>query len=161
VAYYEKRQGKVKRIGPLVVGTVTPIFQKYGFVQARILLEWEHIMTPKFAKLCEPVKVAFPYKQRNNGCLYLRSTSSMATEITYLEPQILEKINQYFGYQAIGKISIHHGPLQRVRVEKRPKEHELSEETKTSLDAQVESIENDRLRDVLLSLGKGIHLKKR
>jgi hypothetical protein len=119
------------------------------------LLEWEYIVTPQFAQFCTPLKVTFPLKQRNNGRLLLRATSSMATEISYLEPLILSRINQYFGYQAISKISLLQGPITK-RLPKKPVRKLLSDAAQSSLETHVQPIEDDRLRAALLSLGMGI-----
>jgi len=155
-----KRQARTCRVGPLIVEAITPICQQNGFVQARILLEWEYIVTPQFAQFCIPLKVTFPLKQRNNGRLLLRATSSMATEISYLEPLILSRINQYFGYQAISKISLLQGPIAKKALSRKPPRNPLPEAIQTTLKNHVQSIEDDRLRAALLSLGMGISQQK-
>ncbi len=155
-----KRQARTCRVGPLIVDAITPICQQNGFVQARILLEWEYIVTPQFAQFCTPLKVTFPLKQRNNGRLLLRATSSMATEISYLEPLILSRINQYFGYQAISKISLLQGPITRKTLPQKPPRRPLPEAVQSSLESQVQPISDDRLRAALLSLGMGISHEK-
>ncbi|MGV8948286.1 MAG: DUF721 domain-containing protein [Candidatus Paracaedibacter sp.] len=154
-----KRQARTCRVGPLIVDAITPICQQNGFVQARILLEWEYIVTSQFAQFCTPLKVTFPLKQRSNGRLLLRATSSMATEISYLEPLILSRINQYFGYQAITKISLLQGPITQKNPPQ-PTRKPLSEAIQSSLENHVQPIEDDRLRAALLSLGVGISHKK-
>ena len=157
---WTKRQGKTRRVGSLIVHTITPICQQNGFIQARILLEWDHIVTPQFAQFCTPLKVTFPLKQRSNGRLLLRATGSMALEISYLEPHILKSINQYFGYEAISKIHFSQDPLfQKAPLQKSSQKilrKPLSDELQSSLEIQVHSIEDDRLRAALLSLGVGI-----
>jgi hypothetical protein len=155
-----KRYARTARVGTLIVEAITPICQQNGFIQARILLEWEYIVSPQFAQLCTPIKVTFPLKQRTNGRLLLRATSSMATEISYLEPQILSRINQYFGYQAISKISLQQGPVALKIPLKKAIQRPLSPEAKSSLESQVQPIEDDRLRAALLSLGVGISQSK-
>jgi hypothetical protein len=147
---------KACRVGPLIIDTITPICQQNGFIQARILLEWEYIVTPQFAQFCVPLKVTFPTQQRHNGRLLLRASSSMAMEISYLEPHILHRINQYFGYQAISKITLHQGPVIASTSLKKKSIKPLSEATQSVLKDQVQSVEDDRLRAALLSLGIGI-----
>lgn len=155
-----QRQARTCRVGPLIVDAITPICQQNGFVQARILLEWEYIVTPQFAQFCTPLKVTFPLKQRNNGRLLLRATSSMATEISYLEPLILSRINQYFGYQAISKISLLQGPITKKIPSKKPIRKPLPEAVQSRLECHVQPIEDDRLRAALLALGMGISEEK-
>ena len=151
-----RRQARTCRVGPLVLDAITPICQQNGFVQARILLEWDYIVTPQFSQFCTPLKVTFPLKQRHNGRLLLRATSSMATEISYLEPLILSRINQYFGYQAISKISLQQGPVAKRAPRKMTTSKPLPEAEQTRLQNNVQPIEDERLRAALLSLGVGI-----
>jgi hypothetical protein len=151
-----ERIAKTCRVGPLIVDTITPICQQNGFIQARILLEWDYIVTPQFAKFCIPIKVSFSSKQRQNGKLLLRATSSMATEISYLEPHILNRINQYFGYQAISRINLQQGPVNYRTSKQKRNEKTLSEPTQTILRQQVQCIQDDRLRQALLTLGMRI-----
>lgn len=153
---WNKRQARICRVGPLISNTITPICQQNGFVQARILLEWEYIISPQFAHFCTPLKVTFPLKQRNNGRLYVKASSSMATEIVYQEPTILNKINQYFGYQAISSIMVLQGPITKKAPLKKLVEKPLSEAVQSSLKSHVQGVEDDRLRAALLSLGMGI-----
>ena len=84
----------------------------------------------------------------------------MATEISYLEPHILNRINQYFGYQAISKISLQQGPLNKKTTPKKLANKPLSADAQSSLENQVQPIEDDRLRAALLSLGVGIFQEK-
>lgn len=150
------RQGRICRVGPLVVETITPICQQNGFIQARILLEWEYIVTSLFSQFCEPLKVTFPFKQRHNGRLFLKTTSSMATEISYYEPLILSRINQYFGYQAVSKLTLIQGPINRTTPLKKSPQNSLSQENQALLEQCVYPIEDDRLRTALFELGKEI-----
>jgi hypothetical protein len=151
-----KRQARTCRVGPLIMDAITPICQQNGFVQARILLEWDYIVTPQFSQFCTPLKVTFPLKQRHNGRLLLRATSSMATEISYLEPLILSRINQYFGYQAISKIALLQGPITKRALHKRAIPKPLPEAEQIRLHNDVQPIKDERLRAALLSLGTGI-----
>ena len=154
-----KRQGRTCRVGSLIVNTITPICQQNGFIQTRILLEWEYIVM-QFAQLCTPVKIKFPWPQRNNGCLFLTATSSMATEIVYYEPMILNKINQYFGYQAVSSLKVLQGPITTNNPLKKSAQKTLSEADQSSLETQVQPIKDDRLRAALLSLGASISQEK-
>lgn len=161
VSNKNKRQAKTCRVGSLIADTITPICQQNGFIQARILLEWDYIVTPQFAQFCIPLKLTFPVQQRHNGSLLLKATSSMATEISYLEPLIISRINQYFGYQAISKLRVLQGPIpQRSLLKKRPQKP-LEPGVQASLQIYVQPVEDEDLRAALLSLGIGLYKKEK
>ncbi len=84
----------------------------------------------------------------------------MATEIVYYEPLILNKINQYFGYQAVSSLKVIQGPVFRKTSPKKLDQMPLPDIVQSSLEIQVQAVEDDRLRAALLSLGAGISRKK-
>ena len=43
--------------------------------------------------------------------LHVRVDGGFATELQHLEPVVLDRINTYFGYRAIGRLSMVQGPL--------------------------------------------------
>lgn len=156
---WHPRQGKTRRVGSLIANAITPVCQQNGFIQARILLEWDHIV-PQFSHLCIPVRIKFPWPHRHNGCLIVRATGSMAVQMVYYEPVILDKINQYFGYQAVSSLKFDQGPLSLKTSPKKAVQKPLPDEVQSFLEAQVQPIEDDRLRAALLSLGMGISQAK-
>lgn len=84
----------------------------------------------------------------------------MATEIVYYEPLILNKINQYFGYQAVSSLKVIQGPVFRKTSPKKLDQMPLPDAVQSSLEIQVQAVEDDRLRAALLSLGAGISQEK-
>ena len=158
--YEKKRGGRARKVGAVLTHAITPACHQKGFVEARILLEWGYIVTSQFSQFCIPLKVTFPPKKRSEGRLFLQATSSMAAEITYFEPLILSRVNQYFGYQAISKISIFQEPVNVAGVIRPPRRFmrqiPLPEATQALLETHVQPIEDDRLRSALLRLGVGI-----
>lgn len=123
-------------------------------------MDWPQIVGSDFARFCEVEKLTFPYKQRQNGRLTVRASSAMAVAITYQEPLILEKINSYFGYQAVSKLVILQGPLRHkpeVKLEK--KEIPVPTEVMTEIAEQVADIEDEVLRQSLVNLGMSVYKK--
>ena len=140
-----------------VLGKITdPISQQQGFVKAAILLDWHLIVGEKFAANCQPEKITFPYERRTNGRLSLKTTSSFALEIAHLEPMIVEKINRYFGYKAVERLTINHGLVrQKTPVKKKPVV--LPVEIAQSIDDQVQNVTDEKLRKALSNFGKSLH----
>jgi hypothetical protein len=157
---FTMRRSQTRPLGSLIVPLVTPICQKRGFISATIIVDWSLIVGHEFQRFCQPEKLIFPHKQRSAGCLYVRTTSSMAPEIAYLEPTILEKINCYFGYQAVSKIIIRQGPI--LTKERSPaKSAPLPPvEILEGVRAQVCEIKNDALKESLMKLGTMVMMKK-
>jgi hypothetical protein len=60
--------------------------------------------------MCTPQGLSFQHRDRRmDGTLTLKVQSSQATRLQHLEPQLIERINGYFGYRAIARLRLLHG----------------------------------------------------
>ncbi len=94
-------------------GRVTkPVFGRSGLANGALVVDWPAIVGTVIAAHTLPLRIKFPPKERSSGILVVKvSNSAFATEIAHLEPLILQKINGYFGYLAVARLSLKHGPL--------------------------------------------------
>lgn len=146
-----KRYGKPRTLSKCLNHLVDPICRKQGFVNASVVLDWPQIVGQNFADLCQIIKVTFPFNSRLDGCLHLNTTSSLAAVLAYEEPLILEKINRYYGYEAISKLKIFHG-LKSIK--KKPV-HIKVENAVASI-PEIEGISYEPLKEALANLGQYI-----
>lgn len=145
----------IQTINPII----NPIYKKQGFVEAKMILDWELIMGD-FAKFCVPEKIHFPYQKRTNGTLKIKTISAFAPEISYHEPIIIDKINRYFGYKAVAKLSISHlhmPPPRKIKTESVKVPPEQEEALKNS----IADIKNPQLNEALYELGMAMLRKKK
>lgn len=128
------------------------LFQQHGFAVASIILDWSKIVGDQFAHLCTPEKITFPVHKKREGRLVVVASSAVAAEIAYLEPQIIDKINRYFGYPAVAKISVKHATIKKTAYKPKVK-RTISPELVAS---HVQNIQDKQLQQALLDLGVGI-----
>jgi hypothetical protein len=108
------RRHQIRAISTSIERLTRPIFQRRGFGGAGIVEHWEDIVGSHLASACTPERISYPGQSRRGGTLHLRiGSSSLALEIQHLEPQIIERINSHFGYGAIARLRIQHGPVTR------------------------------------------------
>ncbi|MBN9343259.1 MAG: hypothetical protein BGO76_03555 [Caedibacter sp. 38-128] len=93
-------------IAKLLPKLVKSSFEKKGFVQAEILLEWGKIVGQEMSQKCIPEKLVFPKGKKVEGTLYLNVEISSGLLIEYGAPLIIDKINSYFGYQAVARLKL-------------------------------------------------------
>ena len=87
-----------------------PIFRRRGFLDGKIMQNWELIVGKLLSSISLPEKITFPTGKRIQGTIHLRlDNAAFATEVQHLQPVILERINRYFGYSAIANLRIIHG----------------------------------------------------
>lgn len=75
-----------------------------GFAEPDVLLRWEEAVGPHLAGLCQPMKVS--YGSSIGATLTVRVDGGHAPEIKHQEPQIVERINRFYGYRAISRLKL-------------------------------------------------------
>ena len=78
---------------------------------------------------------------------------ALATEVMHFEPILLERINRFFGFRAVGNIKIIHGPLPKPKQDKKPPLPKLAPERRADIEKNPEDVGDDELRDALTRLG--------
>ena len=151
-----KLRGSGPRALAAVLNKVTrPIFGKRGFAGGAVVTEWPTIVGPHLAAHTVPERIAYQGAGRDHGVLHLRVNSgALATELQHLEPQLLERINGYFGYRSVERLRIVHGPLPPAEAPLKPAPRALDRSEEKDLAARLAGIKDDDLRAALDALGR-------
>ncbi len=110
---HHQRRG-IHALASMLPRVTAPIFKKRGFAEAGILTDWPAIVGEHLARHTMPEKIAFARGARTAGVLHVVTESAFAPELQHLEPQVIERINGYFGYYAVGRLRIQHGRVVRA-----------------------------------------------
>jgi hypothetical protein len=131
-----------------------PVFGRHGFAGGALLVDWPAIVGSAVASHTLPVRIKFPPKDRSGGTLIIKVDSgAFATELAHLEPLIIERINGYFGWGAVAKLRLLHGPLPQPRKKAAPP---APGEVPAVFEARLATVEDPELRAVLERLGRRI-----
>ena len=85
--------------------SVKELLRKRGFFELELLKNWVEIVDEKYAKKTLPIKIRST--NSNNGAnLTIKVDPSIAFGFEHDREKIKNKINSYFGYSAIEKITI-------------------------------------------------------
>lgn len=136
-----------------------------GFASTEIIARWADIVGAEIAAHSEPMKINWPRPVNDTGdtaqaepaTLVLRVEGPAALEIQHLSAVILERVNRFFGWQAIGRMTLRQAPLHR-RVKKAPPPPPDPAVT-ARLAAGMPEVEDDDLRQALARLGASIKRK--
>jgi hypothetical protein len=97
--------------------TLNEGFARQGFASAELVTRWADIAGADIAAHCEPIKIQWPRpihdQEPEPATLVLRVEGPAAIEIQHLSSVILERVNRFFGWQAIGAIALRQAPLRR------------------------------------------------
>ncbi|MBI4366449.1 MAG: DUF721 domain-containing protein [Deltaproteobacteria bacterium] len=104
-------------LSDLLAATLGDALKSQGFASAEILARWRDIVGPEVAAHSEPIKINWPRgigdQAPEPATLVLRVEGPAAIEIQHLSAVILERVNRFFGWQAIGAIALRQAPLRR------------------------------------------------
>ena len=155
-----KRSAKgLRPISNYVPKIASETFKKRGFLHSEIVTSWKLIIGDNFYKICVPIKITFPPKSRNNGTLSLLVDGPIAVEIQYHQDSIINKINSYFGYSAIGKLKLKQLPFEEGKKKVKVRAKKGQKEPKTGNlfeNLEIDKIKNAELKAALLELRKSI-----
>ena len=85
-----RRSFVARPIGSILPSITRPAFSRQNTPAVRLMLEWEAIVGPALAAQTTPRRIAA-------GTLTVACAGPVAMEIQHLAPQLIERINGYFG----------------------------------------------------------------
>jgi hypothetical protein len=122
-----------------------------------LLSEWPEIVGAEVARHCLPRKLAFPRRnERRDGVLTLRVEPGWALELQHLSPQVIERVNGYFGYPAVAQLKFQQGPVRQTPKTERKSPRSLNREEQQALDSRTRGLANRRLSEALNRLGRNV-----
>lgn len=112
-ARYERpRGGQARAIADLMPEIGRTAFRKFGFVQSSVLTRWPEIVGERHARVCQPESIRFPPGEKGDGILQVVVVPAHAPIIQHVIPEIIERVNRFFGYQAVIKVKLRQGAVQ-------------------------------------------------
>jgi hypothetical protein len=141
--------------------TLSDSLKAQGFASTEIIARWADIAGPEIAAHSEPMKINWPRaigeEAPEPATLVLRVEGPAALEIQHLAAVILERVNRFFGWQAIGRIALRQAPLRRREPSTPPPP--LDPKVAARIADSLPMIEDEELRQSLARLGAAIKRK--
>jgi hypothetical protein len=118
------RRTSARPLAELIVGAVGETFRRQGFASIELVTHWEDIVGPEIAAHCEPMKLQWARtkdpEDAEPATLVLRVEGPAAIEIQHLAGILIERVNRFFGWQAVGRLAMRQAPLAR-RLKPKPR----------------------------------------
>ncbi len=109
--YQRPRGGPAKSISDLVPEIGRAAFRRYGFIQSSVVSRWAEIVGERYAAVSLPESIRFPRGEKEGGTLHLLVTGAYATLMQHIAPDIVERVNRFFGYGAVSHIRFRQGTV--------------------------------------------------
>jgi hypothetical protein len=129
------------------------VLGRHGLAEGGLVADWAAVVGETIADCSLPLRLSFSGSERRDGTLHVRVAGALALELQHLEPQVLERINGYFGYRAVARLKLHQGPLPSGRRAERPPARAIDD---ADIVRAVADVEDEGLRRALHGLGRSL-----
>ena len=147
-----KSQSYIQGLRPFsnsIPKTLKKYLRKGGYNYSNIVDNWTKIVNKKISDSCFPITVKMK-KEMKDGDLILNVIHGKEIEIEYAKNEIMEKINSFFGYNCISKITlkiVQHKIDEPIKVLPKIKD-------KNSIDSKIQNLKNEQLKKSLKNFFK-------
>jgi hypothetical protein len=153
-------------INKAIMPLTKQLLGKNGLIELEILKNWSAIVGKELALNSLPQKITFQKDKKTDGCLYISVNSgAFALEINQSAPQIIGKINVFFGYPAVSSLKIIQTSNASLSLKNKKntvnmKKSLVSEQEEIYITELVKEIKSQELRETLERLGRAVFSNK-
>ncbi|HEY0043949.1 MAG TPA: DciA family protein [Allosphingosinicella sp.] len=113
------RSNRARAVSDMLPHVGGAAFRRFGFVQSSIVSRWREIVGERYATVSSPESIRFPPGKRSDGVLTLVVEGAHGPMMQHVAPLIVERVNRFFGYAAVQRVSIRQGLVQLARAKAR------------------------------------------
>jgi hypothetical protein len=155
--FERKRGGQARAIADLMPEIGRTAFRRFGFVQSSVVTRWPEIVGERHARVCQPEAIRFPPGEKSDGILQLLVVPAHAPLIQHVIPEIMERVNRFFGYKAVARVKLRQGAVQPPPASDEPRTSPPSlRPIPIELGDSLRDIGDPELRTVLESLARSL-----
>jgi hypothetical protein len=118
--YRRPRGGEARALADLMPEIGRAAFRRFGFVQSSVVSRWDEIVGVRYAAVSAPEAIRFPMGKKADGTLELVVEGAHATMMQHVIPEIIERVNRFFGYNAVAKVKIRQGIVAKPDLTPKP-----------------------------------------
>ena len=161
--YERPRGGQAKAIADLMPDVGRTAFRRFGFVQSSVVSRWPEIVGASHARVSLPEAIRFPPGEKSDGILQLVVEPAHATQMQHVIPEIIERVNRFFGYRAVARVKLRQGAVKPVLAASGPSARAAPPSLKPipfELGESLRDIGDPELRAVLESLARSMNAQE-
>src|SRR3984957_15773890 len=147
-----------KPLSVLLSDVFSDAYAKQGFAARELVTRWAEIAGAEVAAHSEPLKIQWPRpvegQAQEPATLVLRVEGPMALEIQHASDVILQRVNRFFGWSAVGRLALRQAPPSRRG--RPPPPRAPDPQAIAEVAGTLSAVEDEELRAALARLGASI-----
>jgi hypothetical protein len=147
-----------KPLSVLLSDVFSDAYARQGFAARELVTRWTEIAGRDIAAHSEPFKMQWPRpvegRPQEPATLVLRVEGPVALEIQHRSDVILERVNRFFGWHAVGRVALRQAPLSHR--DRSPKPRPIDPAAVNRVAETLSAVEDEALKDALARLGAAI-----
>jgi hypothetical protein len=155
-SYQRSRGGEARAVSDLMPEIGRAAFRRFGFVQSSIVSRWDEIVGPRYANVSTPESIRFPAGKKSDGTLELVVEGAHAAMMQHVVPEIVDRVNRFFGYSAVARVRIRQGVVPKKAERPAAKAPPMLKPVSFDLGDSLREIGDPELQAVLDSLAKSL-----
>lgn len=156
----ERRTGDLQNMSNFLAPFTKKMLGKKAFAEADVICNWKEIVGEETAAYSTPVRIDFRKGERTNGVLVIETCGgAFALELQLKTKIMLDKVNTFFGYQAVEKIKILQNPqkiIDKKQDIQRDEKKLVTNEEENYIKELSEGLNSSDLSLILERLGKAV-----
>src|SRR4051794_20725557 len=153
-----RRQG-LRAISRELPDVTRSALAKRGFAAARVIADWTEIVGAALAASSVPERLVRA-RGSDSATLVVRVSPGAALELQHAIPQVIERVNGYFGFRAVERLRLVQGPVAATVAARRrpppPAPKPLTPAAERALETTLAPLANSPLHDSLARLGRAV-----
>ncbi|HXV73242.1 MAG TPA: DciA family protein [Sphingomonadales bacterium] len=152
-----ERIAATRRISAILPPAAKKAFRQKGFAEGAVIRHWREIAGGRLARSTLPLRLSFSRGKKVEGAtLHILADTGAALEVQHQTPLLIEKLNLFYGYTAVARISIHQGALPPKKTAAQRAATPLDEETRARIERATGKTRDPELKNALDRLGEHV-----
>ncbi len=164
-----RRVTRARPLGDLIGASLDRACRRRGFAASDLVADWPDIVGERYAGRVQPTRLDWPRARPGEeeagearpATLTVQTDGATAMMLTHDMPQVIERINGFFGWAAVGRIRILQRPLTPPRRRAPPPLRSLTGAEEAELSARLEPVAGTPLGAALEKLGRAVIARTR
>ena len=156
----ERRTHDLSNMRDFLAPFAHKLLGKKAFAEADVLCHWPEIVGEETASYAKPLRIDFKKNERTGGVLWIETAGgAFALEIQLKERIVLEKVNTFFGYEAVNSLRIMQNAASFGQTKAPIHNFEktlVTAEEENYIESLSEGIKDKNLEQALQKLGRAI-----